>query len=326
VTLSAGSTIPAAIGITPGACTVTVDVTAATEGFYLNTLLANALQTEQGNNTLPTVASLAVVSSGGLPTLGKGFSPSTINMGGVSTLTITLTGSNTATLSGPLIDILPTGVTIANTPNASTTCGGTATVSATAGGSNVTLSAGSTIPGTCIVKVDVTALLGGSYLNTLSANALQTEQGNNTFPAIATLTVTYQPLANISGMKFNDSNNNGINDGEQGLAGWTITLSGPVSATTITDSSGKYNFAGLLPGTYTVSETQRGGWTQTAPKPVPPGTHTVVLKGLDVTGKDFGNFKMPPPLPPSPVPEFPTLLLISTGIVGLLLMWRKRKD
>jgi hypothetical protein len=138
------------------------------------------------------------------------------------------------------------------------------------------------------------------------------------------LTVNYQTLANISGMKFNDSNNNGINDGEQGLAGWTITLEGPVSATTITDSSGEYNFQGLLPGTYTVSETQRGGWTQTAPK---SGTHTVVLNGLDVVGKDFGNFKMPrPQLPPPPVPELPTLLLISTGIVGLLLMRRKRKD
>jgi type VI secretion system secreted protein VgrG len=34
----------------------------------------------------------------------------------------------------------------------------------------------------------------------------------------------------------------------------------------------------------------------------------------------------PIPVPPSPVPEFPTLLLISTGIFGLLLMWRKRKD
>lgn len=284
-------------------------------------LARNGAVTTDTNVITPSMCRLTPTSA---PTLGKGFSPFTTNMGGVSTLTITLTGSNTATLSGPLIDILPTGVTIANTPNASTTCDGT--VSATAGGPNVTLSAGSIIPGACIVKVDVTAPLGGSYLNTLSANALQTDQGNNTFPAIATLIVTYQPLANISGMKFNDSNKNGINDGEQGLAGWTITLSGPVSATTTTDSSGKYKFTGLLPGTYTVSETQRGGWTQTAPKPVPPGTHTIVLKGSDVTGKDFGNFKKAPQLPPSPVPELSTLFLISTGIVGLLLMWRKKKD
>lgn len=143
----------------------------------------------------------------------------------------------------------------------------------------------------------------------------------NTITASACLEQT----ADISGMKFNDSNNNGINDGEQGLSGWTITLSGQVSDTTITDSSGKYSFTGLSPGTYIVSETQQGGWTQTAP--VSPGTHTVVLTGVDVTGKDFGNFKIStPPLPPPPIPELPTLVLISSGIFGILLMLRKRKD
>lgn len=143
----------------------------------------------------------------------------------------------------------------------------------------------------------MTAPTAGFYLNTLPANATQTSNGNNTLPAIATLTVAHPPLANISGMKFNDSNNNGINDGEQGLAGWTITLRnglGAIVGTTTTDASGKYNFTGLLPGTYTVSETQQAGWNQTAPKPVPPGTHTVVLNGVDVTGKDFGNFKISP--------------------------------
>lgn len=130
------------------------------------------------------------------PTLGKGFSPFTINIGGISTITITLSNPSTsiATLTTPLIDTLPAGVNIAPTPNASTTCGGI--VSATAGGPIVTLSSGSTIPaaigitpGTCIVKADVTALLNGNYLNTLPANALKTSNGNNTLPAIATLAV-----------------------------------------------------------------------------------------------------------------------------------------
>jgi uncharacterized repeat protein (TIGR01451 family) len=199
VTLSSGSTIPAAIGITPGTCIVKGDVTALFNGSYLNTLPANALKTSNGNNIAPAIATLTVVPAvppGGPPTLGKGFSPFTINMGGVSTLTITLSNPNTsiATLTAPLIDILPTGLKIAPTPNAGTTCGGT--VSATAGGQNVTLSSGSTIPaaigitpGTCIVKVDVTAPLGGSFLNTLAANVLKTSNGNNTLPAIATLAV-----------------------------------------------------------------------------------------------------------------------------------------
>jgi len=61
----------------------------------------------------------------------------------------------------------------------------------------VTLSAGSSIPGgapgTCTVTVNVTAALGGSYLNTLPAGALQTSNGNNAAPAIATLTVNSSP-------------------------------------------------------------------------------------------------------------------------------------
>jgi len=37
-----------------------------------------------------------------------------------------------------------------------------------------------------------------------------------------------------------------------GLGGWTINLTGPVSATTTTDTTGYYEFAGLPSGTYTV--------------------------------------------------------------------------
>jgi SdrD B-like domain/Domain of unknown function DUF11 len=278
-----------------------------------------------------TVTPTIIPPGGSQPTLGKSFSPATINMDDVSTLTITLSNPNTnvATLSAALIDILPTGVKIASTPNAGTTCSGTGGVLAIAGGLTVTLPNTRSIPasGTCTVTVDVTATTENSYVNTLAANALQTSNGNNAAPALATLTVT--PIisppggqASISGMKFNDSNNNGINDGEQGLSGWIINYNGLVSGFTTTDSSGKYSFTGLPPGTYTISETQQGGWIRTTP--VSPGTYTVVLGGEDVTGIDFGNYKITQ-TPPPPVPELPTLVLTSAGIFGLLLMWRKRK-
>jgi hypothetical protein len=119
------------------------------------------------------------------PTLGKGFSPASINENGVSTLTITLSNPNTsvATLSAPLTDTLPLGVTIAATPNASTTCSGTGAVAAIAGGSTVALPttrsipAGSgTTPGTCTVTVDVTAATAGSYVNTFAVNTLKDQQ------------------------------------------------------------------------------------------------------------------------------------------------------
>ena len=61
--------------------------------------------------------------------------------------------------------------------------------------------------------------------------------------------------------KYNDLNANGAKDnGEPGLLGWTIALSS--NGTDTTDSNGLASFTGVLPGTYTLSETLQGGWTQ----------------------------------------------------------------
>ena len=160
--------------------------------------------TDANTITVPTCAPFAG-SGTAIPSLAKGFNPVSINAGGVSRLTITLSNPNlsVATLSAPLIDTLPTGVVIAPTPNASTTCGsggsGGGVVSATPGGTTVSLSTNSTIPGgapgTCTVTVDVTSPTAGSFLNTLAAGALQTSNGNNAAPAVATLTVVVGPLS-----------------------------------------------------------------------------------------------------------------------------------
>src|SRR6185503_1348646 len=96
-----------------------------------------------------------------------------------------------ATLTTALIDSVPSGVVIAATPSISTTCGGVGAPVAVAGGSTVSLPAGRAIPanGSCTVTVEVTAAVGGSYINTLSAGALVTTNGSNAGPAVATLTV-----------------------------------------------------------------------------------------------------------------------------------------
>ncbi len=92
----------------------------------------------------------------------------------------------------------------------------------------------------------------------------------------------------ISGMKYNDLNGNGANDGEPGMEGWTIQLSKDGSAvnTTTTGKDGSYRFAGLAPGSYSVAEVEQSGWTRTAPK---EGSYSLDIKDSDVTGKDFGN-------------------------------------
>jgi hypothetical protein len=86
--------------------------------------------------------------------------------------------------------------------------------------------------------------------------------------------------------------------GETGLAGWTITLSGPVSASTVTDVDGNYSFIGLLPGTYVICEEPQLGWWQSAPMvdvgcASGMGGYTRVVSpdapGVIFQGNDFGN-------------------------------------
>ncbi len=222
VTLPAGRTIPA-----NGSCTLSVDVTAAQPGTYVNTLVAGALVTSNGNNPSPAVATLTVIPIGPTaPAISKSFNPSTIDAAGISTLTITLSNPNpsVATLTAPLVDTLPNGVVIAPNPNVATTCGGTGAPLALAGGSTVTLPSGRTIPanGSCTLTVDVTAALGGTYINTILAGALVTSNGNNPAPAIATLTVVSAiPPPSLS-KSFSPST---INSG--GVSRLTITLSNP---------------------------------------------------------------------------------------------------
>lgn len=205
VTLPSTRSIPAGSGSTPGTCTVTVDVTGAIPGSYLNTLGPNALQTTNGNNANTAFATLTVnpTPAEGFvpPTVGKSFSPALLGAGSTSTLTIIMSNSSSDTddTNATLTDTLPPGMVIATPPNASLECGFTLT--SVAGDDTIVLTGG-TIPhgdgttsGTCTVTVDVTAAASGSYLNTLGPGALVTDQGDNVNTAVATLIVA---PANVS--------------------------------------------------------------------------------------------------------------------------------
>ncbi|MFF1914567.1 chaplin [Streptomyces sp. NPDC058239] len=102
------------------------------------------------------------------PQLDKAFSPATIDEGGTSTLTMTVT--NTSELAAKndfsFTDSLPDGVNVASDANASTTCGD-GTVTAEPGGSSVALDGGDLAVGTesCTVTVNVTADEAGTYVN-----------------------------------------------------------------------------------------------------------------------------------------------------------------
>ncbi|MBL6704779.1 MAG: FG-GAP repeat protein, partial [Planctomycetaceae bacterium] len=112
-------------------------------------------------------------------------------------------------------------------------------------------------------------------------------------------------LVDIEGMKFLDFNSNGIRDeGEPGLAGWTIYLdlndngnleSNEPSVVTAAndpstvdvDESGSYSFNELLPRTYTVRVQTRQGWQLTSPNIDPSSFRLSELEpstGLTVIG------------------------------------------
>ncbi len=183
VTLTGGS-IPSG-----GSCTVNVDVTAASAGTYVNSLAAGALITSNGSNSAPAVASLVVTAPAVVPpTVSKAFSPATITAGGVSTLTLTLNNPDPIVPAAitRLLDSLPIGTLVAG--SASNTCGGVLT--AANGSSTITLTGG-VIPasGTCKVILDVSAANAGNYVNSVLTGGLQTSNGSNSAPALATLNV-----------------------------------------------------------------------------------------------------------------------------------------
>lgn len=128
--------------------------------------------------------------AGTTPVVTKSFSPTTVISPAVSTLKITLANPvAAATLLSPLTDTFPSGLVVASTPNASTTCSGGSGVTTTS--NSVTLATGAVIPagGSCTVTVDVTSADGGTFANTIDVGALHTDQGDNPNAANATLTV-----------------------------------------------------------------------------------------------------------------------------------------
>jgi len=89
----------------------------------------------------------------------------------------------------------------------------------------------------------------------------------------------------IKGKVWNDLNGDGnVNDGEPGLEGLTVTLSGDAEATTTTAEDGGYIFAELSAGTYEVVSTGPEGWVLTTDSPI-----EVILETDDAIFND-GSF------------------------------------
>ncbi len=219
------------------------------------------------------------------PTISKSFAPDTIPVNTVSTLIFTINNTDVAAvnLTGVQVsDTLPTGVEIASTPNASTTCT-SGSVSAPAGGSTITLTGASMLAGaSCTMQVDVTATSAGQFDNVsgyISSDQSGENKSSNGY-ATDTLTAIAAPIISKS---FTDSP---ILEGATTTLSFTIT--NPNQSTALTGMA----FTDTLPAGIDVaaasSSGQCGGTLDLIDND--PAADTIVLSGATILANDSCTF------------------------------------
>ena len=134
----------------------------------------------------------------------------------------------------------------------------------------------------------------GSFFDIFTEISL--DDGNTWSPASSSLRLTLDTLKNgtITGMKWHDTDGNGIKDGsETGLANWQILLTDTlynIIDSAFTDPVGNYSFSNVPSGTYRVLELGQSGWIQTGGSPI---YGFWMVPGDTMKGNDFGNFQAP---------------------------------
>ena len=123
------------------------------------------------NSDFATSARIAVIIDPTATTISKSFAPDPAIVGGISTLTFTIGNPNAAAISdvnfSDTFPISPGAMVVANPTGASTTGCGTPTFAPVAGADSISFSGG-TVPanGSCLVSVNVTVPVLGTYNNT----------------------------------------------------------------------------------------------------------------------------------------------------------------
>lgn len=133
------------------------------------------------------------------PTVSLAFGNSSVGAGTDTTLTATFSNPNLGAANTAAITLsLPVGLTVSGTPT--TTCGGTASASASGGTATVSLvgaslpagsnSAGQITPGSCTLSATVTPTAVGTYTVAVAPGDLTTGLGANTAATSASVTAT----------------------------------------------------------------------------------------------------------------------------------------
>ncbi|MGE5375817.1 MAG: sortase [Bacteroidota bacterium] len=295
-----GGTVPAQLGIAPGSCTVSVNVTATIAGNLINTIPAGALtSTGEGTditNTSPASATINVAETP-LPSLTKSFSPGTIWTGGTSQLSIVIRNNEPSkTLTRvSLTDNLPIEVFLANPVSPTLTgCGVSALLTAVSGGTSVSLNNGAIAPGsTCTITVNVSSNIQGAYTNRIPANSLQTQQGlTNATAATARLSAQEIGVAKrFSPSTFSAGGTTALiitlqNPKASPYTGvdFTDNLPAPLTVVSVT--------ANTCGGTISTTSTSIhvSGGTIPAGSPTAPGTCSISIRVTASEGTSSGTF------------------------------------
>ncbi|MFN8558940.1 MAG: hypothetical protein U0531_16915 [Dehalococcoidia bacterium] len=225
-----------AIGAAGGSCAVSVSVTGTTAGAKVNT--TGAVTSTEGGAGLDGVGHPERVRSAGCR---QSFSPATIAVGGVSTLTLSFTNpaANPGGLTGiALSDTFPAGVQVDTAPGATNSCGGT--FAPAAGATTVSLSGGAIAAagGTCAVSVKVKATTSGAKVN--STGAVSSTEGGTGGTATATLSVLPPDLV--------------VTKGCSPAAPATLASGGVVSCTLVVSNAAATAPASIAAGTALVQD------------------------------------------------------------------------
>lgn len=216
-----------------GTCTIQVNVKSAVDNVYNNSVTINSTDTGTGNTSS---ASLTVINA---PAIAKVFGAASIPLNGTTSLTFTISSSNTnLTLNGlAFADSLPAGLVVATPANLTNTCGGTAT--ATGGSSSVSLSNASLAAGgSCTVSVSVQGTTAGTKNNNVQVTSTNGGTGNTSSASI--LVVSPPTISKAFGVASIPLN---------GITSLSFNLTNPNTATTLTG----VGFSDALPGGLVIS-------------------------------------------------------------------------
>lgn len=280
------------------------------------------------------------------PAFTKAFAPAAIETGETSTLTFTIDGSATTLAATALAftDVLPAGVEIAATPNASTTCTG-GTLTAVAGTNTIGYAGGSLAAGaSCTVSVDVTSDTADAHVNT--SGDLTSSLGNS---GVATATLTVAEAA----FTVPAATGGGTITGTISGGGPTCTIDSAVATTAEAVAGGGPSGVTLPHGLvdFRIDACTPGSavtFTVTFPEPLAPGTvywkygptaddptphwytipATIVGATVTYTITDGGlgdddltaNGTIEDPAGPGPAMAVPTVPVIVMGVLTLLLV------